>query len=94
MNTIKQTTNNVPFRFYLSEGKDGDLVDKLQGMPSYMKNELVRDALRQFVVNYADYIKNSGTGAEAIEKAEYTPKLLRKKMSCFLSVGYPRKRGV
>jgi hypothetical protein len=59
-----------------------------------MRNELVKDALRQFVVNYADCIKNSGTGTEAIEKGEYTPKLLRKKMSCFLSAGHPRKRGV
>ncbi|HOS58996.1 MAG TPA: hypothetical protein PK661_02775 [Syntrophorhabdaceae bacterium] len=52
MATTKQAAKNVAFRFYLNDVKDTELIEKLQNMPSYMRNDFVRDALRQFVSNY------------------------------------------
>ena len=61
MATTKQAAKNVAFRFYLNDVKDTELIEKLQNMPSYMRNDFVRDALRQFVSNYSDmYEKKVG----------------------------------
>ena len=44
-------TQKIMVRLYLHETKDNDLIERLDSLPTYMRNDLIKDSLRYYIEN-------------------------------------------
>ena len=47
-------SQKIMVKLYLHEAKDGDLIDRLGTLPTYMRNDLIKDSLRYYIANVVD----------------------------------------
>ena len=46
-----QKSKKIMVRLYLQETKDSDLINRLDSLPTYMRNDLIKDSLRYYIEN-------------------------------------------
>jgi len=47
-------SQKIMVKLYLQETKDSDLIERLDSLPTYMRNDLIKDALRYYIANIVD----------------------------------------
>ena len=51
-------SQKILVRLYLQEAKDSDLIDRLDVLPTYMRNDLIKDSLRYYIAKFVDKDKD------------------------------------
>jgi|GEM_PF-755729 hypothetical protein len=54
MKGVGMKVQKTMVKLYLQENNDRDLIERLGGLPAYMRNDLIKDALRYYIANVVE----------------------------------------